>query len=419
MRATSAGGFVPAVREECPALCHACRDVCPFALDPVADETSLAADVFNSLPDTGTPLGRVLGTYVGFRNDQSARERSASGGLASWLLEQVLERGIVDAVVAVAQVESGRQEGDAFLGYTVMTDPGMVSRGSGSCYCATHLDEALSAALAVHERIAVIGLPCAIKGLRLAARRNPALGEAVVLAVGLVCGQVKTWSFLRRIVTERTSVSMAEVTSVRFRQKVAGLPATRWSVGIAAGESRASTPFPFDLWTNRAYSLQACDACDDAFAETADVVFMDAWAEPYSADYRGHSFVITRSPDVDRLLAEGATQGAISVESVDSHLVLESQRGVVREKSAGLAYRLAVWSGAGAVPPCKRVSADAAAGSALERVIWRLEARIRGVSEGDPAGTSGIGGSRSMAGRLLALARRAQPRLDRLYRRLR
>jgi len=42
-----------------------------------------------------------------------------------------------------------------------------------------------------------------------------------------------------------------------------------------------------EVWTNGFFKLNACNFCDDIFAELADVVFMDAWIDPYIYDSKG------------------------------------------------------------------------------------------------------------------------------------
>ena len=65
-------------------------------------------------------------------------------------------------------------------------------------------------------------------------------------------------------------------------------------------------------WAFGAFQPAACNSCDDVFAETADVVFGDAWLPQYTDDWRGTNVVVTRSPEADRILADGVRDGTSS-----------------------------------------------------------------------------------------------------------
>jgi len=92
-----------------------------------------------------------------------------------------------------------------------------------------------------------------------------------------------------------------------------------------------------EAWTNRWFTPEACNYCDDVFAECADVTCMDAWLPEYSRDSRGTNLVLVRSPAVREVLERG--QG-ISLDPIPLDRVVQSQAGVVAVKREHLAYRL-------------------------------------------------------------------------------
>ncbi|MBK7765543.1 MAG: Coenzyme F420 hydrogenase/dehydrogenase, beta subunit C-terminal domain [Sulfuritalea sp.] len=92
------------------------------------------------------------------------------------------------------------------------------------------------------------------------------------------------------------------------------------------------------------FKPRACDFCDDVFAETADIAVMDAWLDQYVNDGRGTSLVITRSGALKALLDSGSATGGLHLEPVSESDVVESQRGGLNHRRAGLRYRL-FWTG--------------------------------------------------------------------------
>ena len=100
---------------------------------------------------------------------------------------------------------------------------------------------------------------------------------------------------------------------------------------------------------------EACNFCDDIFAEAADMVVADAWLPRCRAEWRGTSLIVTRTAMLATLLREGADAGELWLEPTPLANVIESQGGNVRRRRAGLAVRLADDIGAGLKVPRKQV----------------------------------------------------------------
>jgi hypothetical protein len=109
-------------------------------------------------------------------------------------------------------------------------------------------------------------------------------------------------------------------------------------------------------------------------AETADVSFGDAWAEPYSADGRGTNVVIIRSPLVQSLITAAIAEGRLSLDAVDSKFVEQTQAAGFRQRREGLAYRL-TWPHLG-IQPRKRVAPDARHLPFRRKLIYRMRSQI-------------------------------------------
>src|ERR1039457_2302747 len=66
--------------------------VCPFA-DGVPDENKLASEIFGQNGSFEPHVGHHVATYAGWVVESDFRAQGSSGGLASWLLVELLERG--------------------------------------------------------------------------------------------------------------------------------------------------------------------------------------------------------------------------------------------------------------------------------------------------------------------------------------
>lgn len=363
--------------EACTACCL-CIQVCPF-LDHDVDEDSLAAARYGGIEGIQHRpiLGYFLANYVGHVVDEAARLRSASGGLATWLLVRLLEEKWVDAVACVVP-----RPGDAAVRFEfrLCRTPEEVIMGAGSKYYPVDAAEVICRILSEDGRYALIGLPCLVKGLRLASRRLPKLERRLAFVLGLVCGRVKSRLFTDYLL-RHVGRNPAEVTSVAFRGKAPGSqPIVLRVSGGKGGEVQLSLPFEGSVYggvfCSESFDADACHACDDLFAETADAALMDAWLPEYREEWRGTSIVLLRDPRLRGLIEVGVARGDLKLDGIAPARVVRSQ-GAVRIKGEVLARRLGVWKHQGVLHPRKRVAPMAASRKA--DLLYRWEEYRRGV----------------------------------------
>jgi len=229
-----------------------------------------------------------------------------------------------------------------------------VRTGAGSAYYPVEMSEVIRHVLDHPGRYVITGLPCFIKAIRLAQQRNKKLQERIVVTMGLVCGQMKSRHFTDYI------ASLAEVRGkvmdVRYRGKSPDQPANNFYFLFKTYEGDEKKIFSRDgiseAWMNRWFTPNACNYCDDVFAECADVVCMDAWLPEYSRDSGGMSLVLVRSPTVQKIIGGGA---AITLNSIPVEKIIQSQAGVMEVKRPQLKYRLYNAHQNGLKVPRKRV----------------------------------------------------------------
>lgn len=364
------GEYNPIETKLCEKDCGLCQKVCPFT-DHHENEDAVGKELYGNAPGIShlPEIGYYLTSYVGYSEEH--RPASASGGIVTWILQRLLEQGIVDHVVCVAPTV----DPDRLFSFSIFDTVEEVRSGAGSAYYPTEMSGAIKQILEVPGRYAVTGLPCFIKSIRLAQQRSKKLEERIAVTIGLVCGQLKSKHFTEYI--SALANIEGRLIGVRYRGKDPNHPANNFHFSFITEDGNESRIFRTqgiaEAWTNRWFTLNACNYCDDVFAECADVTCMDAWLPEYLQDSRGTSLVLVRSLLVQEVLERG---DGISLDPIPVDRVVQSQAGVVAVKRQQLAYRLNI---DGEEAPKKRIAPTTPKNPFLKQEVV-LKERMRALS---------------------------------------
>ena len=333
--------------------------VCPFA-DGVPNEDELAQEVFGTEAQFEPHIGYHVATYAGWVVESDFRAQGSSGGLASWLLVELLNRGLVDYVVHVAP-QPAPTAGAPLFRFAVSSTPEEVRAKAKSRYYPVEMSGVIVEMLQRPGRYAVVGIPCFIKALRLACRESSVLKQRVTFTVGIVCGHLKSTAFAEMFAWQ-CGIAPDELRAIDFRTKLPDRPAISYAVTVVGqrdGRDITVTKPTSELfgsnWGHGFFKYKACDFCDDVVGETADISVGDAWLPEYVSDSAGTNVVVVRSQTLNSLLADAAVAGRLHLDSIPAEKVVESQAGGFRHRRDGLAYRLFLEDQAGRWRPTKRV----------------------------------------------------------------
>ena len=329
------GYYVPSTGiETCKIACGICERVCPFEPDNPGT-VDLTRHLFAGSPDIlyDNVLGYYLQTFAGYSEEH--RLRSASGGLLTWKLESLLAGGDLDGVVCVGPDPTS----PVLFDYRICRSAEDLRSCCGSCYQPVEVSRALRQVIDQGGRYAIVALPCVARGLRLAMRANDKLQASIRLIIGLVCGQMKSRHFVEYL-CHKSGLS-GYPSSISFRHKRLDRPANDIAFRFVWENHRSldigRTEGVARLWGERWFTLEACDYCDDVFAECADAAFMDAWLPEYAADPRGHSLLLVRNPMLLPIVNPARNTG-LSLEPINPQAILASQAGVIHQKRTLAAY---------------------------------------------------------------------------------
>ncbi|OUQ51589.1 hypothetical protein B5E60_12235 [Alistipes sp. An116] len=349
---------------KCLEKCSICSSVCPFS-NQAKDENTLSDRLFQSVhPNYCKDVGYYLGCYVGYHPLEQKRINCASGGLLSYLLEHLLAEGLIDTAVL-----AGRVNTPPFFSYQLCHSADDVYRYSRSVYSIININQAINAILKDDsiQKVAVVALPCTSKALRNAVQYSPMLKGKLKYIIGIVCGQQKSNNFIDYLASKN---NVHKLSGVIFRTKKENRPNGNFGVQLF-GTNGLEKEITFSSYAKecsyKLFTVPACNLCDDIFAETADIAFMDAWLPEYKNSDKGENLVVTRNKELDEIIAKIETVHPINIDRI-----VESQASVVKNKREGICESIICSKRKFKNTPLKRVGILSKP-NFLEKYLYRIK----------------------------------------------
>jgi coenzyme F420 hydrogenase subunit beta len=354
--------------------------VCPFSA-AAEGEDALAEPRFAESCGYHPKIGYYAANYAGYVAEGGFRRQGSSGGMGSWILCELLRRGLVDAVVHVQPREPSPDDGRLFA-YAVSRTPEQVAAGAKSRYYPVEMSGVLRFVRENPGRYAAMGVPCFAKALRLLGRHDPLFAQRVQFCVALFCGHLKSTAFAE-LFSWQCGIKPGDLLAIDFRKKLPGRRASQYGVelkgrsegAVAVRDAAVDELYGTD-WGLGFFKYHACDWCDDVVGETADVSVGDAWLPQYTPDSRGTNVVIARNAVIRQIIEEARSQGRLVLDDLGPDEMAASQRGGFRHRRDGLAYRLHLAEKTGRWHPPKRVPPDACRHDRRFRRIQELRSRL-------------------------------------------
>ncbi|TRZ89559.1 MAG: coenzyme F420 hydrogenase [Methanosarcinales archaeon] len=353
--------------------------VCPFS-EQTINEDQIGRFLFAPQAVYHNHIGYYLTTYAGYVAEGKFRELGSSGGVAKWILYELLRRDKVDAVIQVTPNLSADKDGILYK-YSVSNTLDDVLNGSKSAYYPVEMSEVLAHIRKHPGRYVITGVPCFVKAIRLLSVAEPIFKERIVYTVGLVCGHLKSKSYAEMIGWQ-LGVPPGELTYIDFRKKIPGKRANQKGVEV-------KTKLPLALkgpdivqnlfgtnYNHGFFQYHACNFCDDVVGETADISVGDAWLPEYLNDGQGTSVVVIRQAEIARLVEGAIHEKRLAFQPLSPERVVESQAGGFRQRREGLAYRLQLMEKEQQWYPPKRVKAGSRHLNVKRKKIYQLRMQM-------------------------------------------
>ncbi|MGB9191429.1 Coenzyme F420 hydrogenase/dehydrogenase, beta subunit C-terminal domain [Acinetobacter sp.] len=307
--------------------------VCPFYKNQ-KNEDELGEILFkNELTKHDEKLGYYLNFYAGF--SEEFRETSSSGGIATYVFKTLLEKKIVDNLFIV-------KEKNGKYAYQLYSNIQEITKISKTRYTPVTLENFFEEISKVKGTVAVSGVACFVKAIRLKQYYYPEYKQKIPFIVGIICGGLKSKYYTDFLA--QSAGCFDEYAFAEYRVKNEKSYALDYKFSCENKTSKKIHMVEMktlgDMWGTGLFKSNACDFCDDVVTELADISLGDAWISPYDKSGLGNSIIITRTLKANKIIKDGIENTDLILDELSRDVVLKSQQGSFNHRHNGLKYRI-------------------------------------------------------------------------------
>jgi coenzyme F420 hydrogenase subunit beta len=281
-------------------------------------------------------LGHAHTYYAAHSNDPEILRNASSGGVMSQLAIALLDGQYVDRVLVTQFRYSQSPRAIGVLAGC----RGEILKAQGSKYCPVDISNAIREIKHNNYRVAVLGTPCQIAGVREIQRHDASFREKIVITIGTFCGGAKNYNNLDSL-AKRHGIAPSAVTLFQFRGS--GQPGSML-IKDQLGK-QVMVPYPEYVGHTGFSKHLRCHLCVDATGELADIACGDAWLPRFLNRDSPWSLIIARNAKAADLIHHMAADSLITTEHVSLDEIKDSQHEnltskKLRQKSRRFLYRL-------------------------------------------------------------------------------
>lgn len=277
-------------------------------------------------------LGPFRSVYTGHATDEAVRRRGASGGVISRVLIHLLESGQVEGAVVLRQ---GLREPEK-AAPTIATTREEILAGAQSVYAVTPVLDILPEIERFDGRLALVGLPEQTATVRMLQAAGHPAARKITFLLGPYTGTNMYFGAVRAFLRARGVSDQVAITSLQWR---AGEWPGHLRVEVADGRVFTAKKFYYN-YLIPFYISRNCQIIPDFTNEVTDISVGDAWSPAFEKAGGGHSVVVARSSQAERVLAEMTSSGELHLEPVEVDRAMAMHGHMLDFKKRGAFLRL-------------------------------------------------------------------------------
>lgn len=307
--------------------------VCPGkGMDLIQYSKEIASEESNFDPDLG-----YVNFYSSIRStDEEILKNASSGGIIPAIALHLLTSGRVEGVITTKTVYS--KYGPRTESF-IATSKQQLLDSQGSIYSAASTNLALLKLGDFKGRVAFIGTPCQIEGVRMLQNQDEFYRKKIRYVIGNFCGGIKDNRAIDTII-RRHGFDASQI--VKFRYRGGGQPGSML-IEDATGKTK-ERKYP-DYSNDTGYKkMLRCRLCVNATNELADFACGDAWIPRLLESKMAWSIIMTRNNKATKIVKEMLDQDKIIALDLSLAEIKESQRSNLTSKKYRQKSRRAFYS---------------------------------------------------------------------------
>lgn len=312
------GYFIPKLDQDSCNNCNICLMVCP---GHKVDFEKLNLTVFGKNQSCHgfkkEWAGIFKNSYISFSHDKNIRYNSSSGGLITEILVYALENNIIDGALVTKMRDDLPTEPVPFIA----TTKDQILEASKSKYCPVPLNKSISHIKNFNGKLAVVGLPCHIHGIRKSEELYVDIKNKIVLHLGLFCDHTPSFHG-SNFFFNKLNIKNKNISSIEYRG--CGWPG-KMRICKDGSEIFIDHTECWKIIGSYLFIIPRCLTCIDGLCEFADISVGDAWIPEISTDKNGISIALSRTEFGENILAEMKNNNKIFLEKISIKKVLLSQ----------------------------------------------------------------------------------------------
>jgi coenzyme F420 hydrogenase subunit beta len=318
-----------------------CIEVCPFNPFPKAEvktENEIAELFLESAKNHHQKIGKYNNIYAGY--SEEFRLNSSSGGLGTYICAELLEKKIVDHIFSIKE----STKPGIFYEYSVSSSKSDLLIAAKTRYFPVTLATVFSEIDNLKGKVAIVGVGCFIKAIRLAQHSDSSLKDKIPFLIGIICGGVKS-KFFTEYLASKMEIKTKNINKPDYRKKDLQSSASDYSFACSDEnevEKSIKMRIVGDMWGTGLFKNNACDFCDDVTTELADISLGDAWLDPFDKDGKGTNVIVTRSLLAENLIKKGFENKSLNINFLSLENFLASQQGSFNHRHLGMPARIEV-----------------------------------------------------------------------------
>ncbi|MCU7934744.1 MAG: Coenzyme F420 hydrogenase/dehydrogenase, beta subunit C-terminal domain [Candidatus Thiodiazotropha sp. (ex Dulcina madagascariensis)] len=275
-------------------------------------------------------IGPHMACYTGWSSNYEIRYHSASGGVLSQFLIFLIEHGIIDGAVVTRFSDQNPLRTTSYIA----TNREEVLAAKSSKYCPVSLNGMAREIKKFNGKVAIVGLPCHIAGMRKMSNIDKRLSKKVVGYFAIYCSSTRNYKAIDFLLRKR-GLKRGEVKSFAFRDD-----GCLGSMKIITDNTVFKEKYTqYNRRLRSFFKPRRCTFCADHYGMLADMSFGDIHLLPYFNEI-GVNSIIIRDPNYDEYFKQASSSGYLEIAEIESSEINKSQTMMVKNREIIVPFNL-------------------------------------------------------------------------------